>query len=184
MKVIFLDIDGVLNSDAMLKRKPYPNCHGLTGIDKYAVKKLKAIVEATDAKIVLTSSWKKSFDIFKRNNYKVIYSYIIEHGFYYVEELEFAGVFGKYLSNKLYEEKLKVFDTTSKAEYGNSDKRGTGILNYIKENQVDNYVILDDEIFADYREKPEILNHLVLTDFLVGLTDEDVNKAIKILKGE
>lgn len=46
MKVIFLDIDGVLNSK------------GTSTLDDTYISRLKEIVKATDAKIVLSSSWK------------------------------------------------------------------------------------------------------------------------------
>lgn len=178
-KIIFLDIDGVLNSEALCKRKPYPQCHGIFGIDKNAVKLLKQIVDATNAKIVLVSSWKKSFDAFKRRGYKAA-KY---EDFLYTEELESCGILGKYLSNKLYDQKLKVADTTTRYE-GNSCRRGTGILKYLEENPADGYVILDDEQFQDYQGRPAILDHLIQTDYKVGLTEQDVKKAIEILNKE
>ena len=53
MKVIFLDVDGVLNC-----QKTEAKCRGFIGVDSKKVKLLKKIVDATDAKIVLSSSWK------------------------------------------------------------------------------------------------------------------------------
>ena len=43
-------------------------------------------------------------------------------------------------------------------------------------------MILDDTFFDDFIIK-EIEEHLILTDYKVGLTDENVQSAIKILKG-
>ena len=54
MKVIFLDIDGVLNCRSSKSR-----CGCYIGIDNDKVKRLRQIVEATGAEIVLCSSWKK-----------------------------------------------------------------------------------------------------------------------------
>lgn len=54
MKVIFLDIDGVLNTPSSESR-----CGEYIGIDDEKVKKLKQIIEATKAEIVLISTWKK-----------------------------------------------------------------------------------------------------------------------------
>ena len=54
MKVIFLDIDGVLNNEYSKTRAP----SGVIGIDGDKVKRLRKIVESTGAKLVLTSSWK------------------------------------------------------------------------------------------------------------------------------
>ena len=176
-KYIFLDIDGVLNSEEMLNHKPFPKCRGIMGIEKSKVKRLKQIVEATGAEIVLTSSWKKSFDAFKRNGYRVDKSDLND---LWVEELEELGYFGKYLSNKLHDQKLRVSDTTSKYE-GNPNYRGSGILAYLKDHPAEAYVILDDENFRDYQNRQAIQDHLVLTDYMTGLSDDDVEKAIKIL---
>lgn len=179
MKYIFLDVDGVLNSEEMLKHKPYPKCHGLIGIEKSKVKLLKAIIDATGAKIVLTSSWKTSFDAFKRNRYKVIQLEDSDLASFWPDEIAALGYFGKYLSNKLYEQKLRVFDTTTKYEQ-DPNRRGDGILRFLVAHPAESYVILDDETFRDYNKK-EIADHLVLTDFMVGLSTDDVEKAITIL---
>ena len=63
MRVIFLDVDGVLNSDDDFggKRRPNPYVRDddgflYAGICKSHVKSLKKIVEKTGAKIVLVSS--------------------------------------------------------------------------------------------------------------------------------
>lgn len=55
MKIIFLDIDGVLNSDIFWR-----NCKNIDEeIDDEAIKRLQQIVNKTNAVIVLSSSWKK-----------------------------------------------------------------------------------------------------------------------------
>lgn len=163
MKYIFLDVDGVLNSEEMCKHKPFPKCRGMMGIEKSKVKCIKQIVEATGAEIVLTSSWKKSFDTFKRNGYRVVQMEDSDLVNFWAEEIAELGYFGKYLSNKLYEQKLRVYDTTSRYEE-DPNRRGTGILKYLESHPADAYVILDDENFRDYQNRPAILDHLVLTD--------------------
>jgi hypothetical protein len=56
MKVIFLDIDGVLNSlDAIVETGSYG---GFTPIYKKHVEVMKYIIKHTDAKIVISSSWR------------------------------------------------------------------------------------------------------------------------------
>jgi len=61
-KIIFLDIDGVLNSqefylrrmaNTLLLNEDYPLCE----IDPEAIKKLNEIIEITNANVVITSSW-------------------------------------------------------------------------------------------------------------------------------
>ena len=61
-------------------------------------------------------------------------------------------------------------------------RRGAGIKEFLKENPCDGYVILDDFNFDFAEEK--LMEHLVLTDPADGLTEEDADRAIRILKGE
>lgn len=53
MKVIFLDIDGVLNTFASPED---------TRMDEFRLTYLKRIIDATGAKVVLTSSLRKSWN--------------------------------------------------------------------------------------------------------------------------
>lgn len=57
MKVLFLDVDGVLS------KRPYPNCSGSVQYKK--IKILKKIVEKTKCKIVLSSFWRTKEKKFK-----------------------------------------------------------------------------------------------------------------------
>ena len=158
MKVVFLDIDGVLNANEDFggRSKPNPTIGGLMGIAVARVKRLKKIVDATDAKIVLISSWKK-------------------HYVHY-------DMFGKYLRNKLRKEGLEIFDTTLDYEKKKgSYYRGTGIFNWLAvHEEVKEWIVLDDELFDDYDET--IKRHLVKTNWETGLTDELTEKAIEMLK--
>lgn len=61
-KIIFLDFDGVLNTEhyhnyLISQRKPLQDRHGVF-FDPEAVHQLKRIVDATNADIVIESSWK------------------------------------------------------------------------------------------------------------------------------
>lgn len=61
-KIIFLDFDGVLNTEhyqglLQYQGKPWQDEHGAF-FDPKAVKQLKRIIDATDADIVVESSWK------------------------------------------------------------------------------------------------------------------------------
>ncbi len=57
MKIIFLDVDGVLNS---IDSEDHFHC--FIGLDYSGIKLLKEIVDATKAEIVLVSTWKLSWD--------------------------------------------------------------------------------------------------------------------------
>lgn len=54
MKVIFLDVDGVLNNSNTKALTP----GGWMGVSKTLVKRLQRVAAATNAKVVLTSTWK------------------------------------------------------------------------------------------------------------------------------
>lgn len=57
MKVLFLDIDGVVNCKTTQQRH-----RGFIGIDPYLAFLVGKIVLATDCKVVLSSSWRHSQD--------------------------------------------------------------------------------------------------------------------------
>lgn len=54
MKVLFLDIDGVLNHEKTRER-----CLFYTGVDKVLAKRLTDWLEGKDVKIVLSSTWRR-----------------------------------------------------------------------------------------------------------------------------
>ena len=56
MKIVFLDIDGVLNCEGSRSR-----CAGYRGIDDKKAENLAQIVKATGAEIVLVSTWKEEW---------------------------------------------------------------------------------------------------------------------------
>lgn len=63
MKVLFLDIDGVLNSRNYIKRKDVDFDNPSLQIDPDAVVRLNAITKLAGAVIVLTSTWRLAFDM-------------------------------------------------------------------------------------------------------------------------
>ena len=160
MKLIFLDIDGVLNDIDSRSR-----CGIYKGIDDDKVKRLKQIVDATDATIVLTSTWKMEWDRDKTLNTEM----------------------GDYLDRKLKRQKLHIWNKTQ----DDGVHRGQGILNYIEkyyDDTIENWIVLDDEVFCDYEEL-NILPHLIKTSFygndnMGGLQDHHVELAIKLLNKE
>lgn len=153
MKVIFLDVDGVLNNHQ-------------SGIDADMMERLAKIVEKTDAKIVLSSSWKNGW-----NKEKVKWSY------HYI-----------YLNKCLNEYGLEIYDRIP--NYHNL-KRQDEIKIWLKDHpEVTNFVILDDETthLMDFVGK-ELVKTSKLPDGVMlksmdeatGLQDEHVTKAIGIL---
>ena len=159
MKVVFLDVDGVLN---------YESCHDkfgeYLGVVDECVARLAEIVFSCSppAAIVLTSSWKELWDHQPINS----------------KELD---PMAKYLVDKLRKHGLHL---TARTEEKNPMQRGMGIQGWMRKvGNIDGWVVLDDEVFGDYEERG-IMSHLVKTSNGVGLSDRGVEKAIKILRGE
>ena len=156
MKVIFLDVDGVLNDDNSNSKTP----DGWTGIDNSKVLILKEIVKRTNAIIVLTSSWKYEWERVYKDE---------------------QGVGATYLDKKLKRENLFIFDKTKDPVKNDKVLRGHGILNWLKNKSIDGWVVLDDEFFIDYVECG-ITKHLIKTNGSVsGLTNDMVQPAVNIL---
>ena len=154
MKVIFCDVDGVLNNEKTQGHSP----SGYTGVSNDLIRNLRKIVDATDAKIVLSSDWRLVRDD-------------PEHGKDY-----------RYLTRKLYiVGSLTITDHTVDISWS---KRGTEIRQYLSDHpDVTHFAVLDDLPFRDFLNN-ELLCNLVLTNPRKGLTDEDVERAVKILQGE
>ena len=157
-KIIFLDIDGVLNSHTTKD-----TCGFYIGIEDRKVKLLRDIVDATDAKIVLSSTWRIGL-----NNQ----GHRLENNM-------------PYLKNKLAKFGLDIYGYTPEVGI-HRDCRGQEINLWLKahEQEVDQWVVLDDEWFPDFSTYG-IYPHWVRTAFYGdGLTIDDVEDAIRVLNGE
>ena len=177
-RAIFLDIDGVLNcrsTDPALKSRSSFDGGYHYGIDKVRVQRLARIVKATAADIILSSDWK---DYWKPNHHYPPIATLEDWDGYPFP----PGVIGRYLNNHLRKkgDGLKILDKTD--DRGLWKNRGYGILRWLEAHpDYTSFVVIDDNWFNGF----ELLDdHLVLTDYQVGLTDEDVDKAIKILMKE
>lgn len=158
MNIVFLDVDGVLNCDFTKETVTDYSGTQYTGVDDCLVENLAKIIKATNAEIVLTSSWKTCWDVTMPNN-----------------EME---PMAKYLVLKLKKQGLHISGRTIDRENGD---RGYGIRRWLKRfPEVERWIVLDDQIFFDYEEQG-IIPHLIKTDFSCGLTEENVQKAIDFL---
>lgn len=117
MKVIFLDVDGVLNSTSYFEKVGYgSDCN----FDPLCMENLKYLVESTDAYIVVSSDWKRSEQ--KLN--------------LLLEELEKYGLKDRYIGC-----------TPVVEDYNNGairSNRGSEIALYLSNHKCDIFVILDD----------------------------------------
>ena len=162
-RIIFLDIDGVLNTKwwyTQMNRNTPKDKYGYA-FDPKAVANLKRIVEETGADIVISSSW-KSF------------------GFSELEEMwTDRGLPGKLIGitpNSVSDELLLEADIDSIELF---HIRGEEIKEWLTKHgkQVSHYAIIDD---MD-NMLPEQQPHFVHTNPEVGITKEDAEKAIEIL---
>lgn len=154
MKVLFLDIDGVLNSvgSAIYHNRNY--CAGkfeessLLKLDPICCSNLLYILEEVpDLKIVVSSTWRK---------YK-----------------ELLSDFNRILDDLGINTYEKVTGTTPVSEDG---YRGYEIDSYLKDHpEIKDFVILDD----DSDMEPH-MNRLVKTDSRNGLTFADAEKVIEM----
>lgn len=172
MKIIFLDIDGVLT------HKFYEN-HETEDIDVSKVKLLKHIVNETGAKIVLSSSWRESIAGEKIYAYKILENVLKEHGLKIYDETpiiksKFMGINTDITNLHISQIKNLKFDPFT--------RRAGEIFKWLNANKekIDNFIILDDDDF-DF-EFFGYDKHLIKTDYYKGgLNEAHALKAIALL---
>lgn len=160
MKLIFLDIDGVLNSWEYAER------YNEDRVDKYdlwqesldedAIERLNEIVERTGGLVVISSTWRMSFD-----------SATLENA---LMKLGFRGtIIG---STPVLRKSVQVKD-------GRWIHRGYEIENWLNAlgDSVESYVIIDDD--NDMLESQQ--SNFVKTSVEYGLQDKQVERATSIL---
>jgi hypothetical protein len=166
-KVIFLDIDGVLNDDGSNRE------NGVI-IDRRFVKNLRKIVEATGAEIVLSSSWRHGvardalYDFEKDEGLRQLYEAFKEN------QLYIAGA--------------------TPLIYNGPDGRPLEIRTWLtRRPSVNKFVILDDDTFwmwgwlepfvvTTSKVLPHVSERSWLDDRVCGLDEHYVQKAIEILE--
>jgi hypothetical protein len=140
--IIFLDIDGVLNSQEFVDL--LGDQWNMEQVDRKAVERLNRIVEATGAEVVISSTWRccLPFETIRRI-------------------IDLAG--GKVL----------IIDKTPVL----GSPRGGEIQKWLDENPGhERFVILDD-----CEDMVHLWPHLVETTWDLGLLDEHVERAIKVI---
>ena len=164
-KVIFLDIDGVLNDDG------YNRSKGIY-VDPEMVKNLAYIIRNTGADVILSSSWRLGYKKFIENNYQS-------------DEKEYLQLY----------ELLTAEGITVKGCTPLSDKSGSAARPYeIREwlnrfPSIFSYVILDDDTFWDWgflqrnvvTTKIKMTSYHSYSEYTRGLTMSQAKKAVEIL---
>lgn len=153
MKIIFLDIDYVVNCMSTKERAP----SGVIGVEQRLIAYIKEIVDATGAKIVLSSTWRKDWAFNLLN-----------------------GKDWDYLRGEFAKQNLYFFDYTP---IRSDSHRGREIKEWLESTDynVRSYVIIDDEMF-DIKDLHE--GHMVQTSFNDGINPYAVKMAIEILAKE
>lgn len=160
MKVIFLDIDGVLNykkcpwlwsrntGESYLPKKG-DTTGGVLGIDPAKVKLLNKVLIETQAKIVLSSTWRSEE--------------------FWLEILVVNGIPESVILDRTPDLSLKCSEINA--------LRGKEVEKWLAESghAVRKYAILDDN--SDF--SPEQQDNFFKTDWEVGLTEEHADKLIK-----
>jgi histidinol phosphatase-like enzyme len=167
MKYIFLDIDGVLNSTQYCDSDAYKKAtagmsdaevmliaHHLH-LDPDAIKLVNELVRRSGAKVILSSTWRGKYSCAKMTEM------LKSRGAEFEISDATPALFGKVHSSRI--------------------PRGKEIGHFLRmlEEWPEAYVILDDH--------DDMLAHLpytVKTDGRVGLTQADVERALKILIGD
>ena len=155
MKIIFLDIDGVLVTRNSIKYQ-YLNFPDEDEIrfSKKAVKNLNKLIRLTKARIVISSTWRLFHSFEKLQNI--------------FEEQEIKG---------------KIISTTSveKATIEEDIPRGQKITDWLEQNsKVEQYVIIDDDVQADCIQFHPY--NCVETSYKRGFAPEErFNEALAIL---
>lgn len=159
MKVLFLDIDGVLNSTMWLKsiavgERPWPE----SNIDTDAVKLINQIVQRTGAKVVISSSWRHAHSV------AMLRKLFHDCGF----EGEIIGATPDYYA---------VYDDVD--EYYRGGEIQAWLLAHVGEG-IESFAILDyAEEMGDFLDK-----FLVRTTYTLGLRVEHVERVVKLLQKE
>lgn len=162
MKVIFLDVDGVLNSNFWNDIHQREISDG-TLIDAEKVQLLGQLIRSTKAKVVLHSGWKFWFDS-EINPLR-------KEAERLKKMFEEEGIKIESLTPDHTTEEIKINKKFSLVKAGE-------ILSWISEHSsVDRWIVIDD---LDLHNE-EIEKHQIKTDAGIGLTVEDIRKAEQML---
>ena len=151
MKVIFLDIDGVLNN----QNTRTVTFDGWCFVDDYLVARLARLVHETNAKIILSSTWRDGWNR---------------------KDETLNEPFFNQLRDKFKEYKLEIWDALPLPMMS---RRSQAIKKYFETYHgphIDSYVILDD-----WNDMDEFTNHFVWINPRYGIRDEDIIEAKQVL---
>lgn len=151
MKIVFLDIDGVLNHIEMA----YID-HRFPSIDPKAMDRLNMIINETGAKVVISSTWRK------------------RHSVRTFQQLFNSKGFTGEVIDRTPSEQTGSRNGAPSMPYG---PRGDQIQAWLSfEKGVEAFVILDDD-----SDMSEVSDRLVQTSYSTGLLNQHVSDAVSML---
>ena len=155
-KLLFLDVDGVLNSETFIRA--YCLVHGerswrSESLDSAAVRRLNEVIQATGAQIVVSSTWRIGRS---------------------VEELQ-ELLHGKGIVGEIVGKTPRLYRLPS----GEERVRGHEIHEYIRTLSVppSGIAIVDDD-----SDMAHMLPYLVQTSWVTGILDSHISKLVTMLK--
>ena len=183
MKAVFLDIDGVVQPyNSEIRYREFPNAKRIITelsekhqIDyskyhvydvlaayydwnKNAIQRIKTVLDATDSKLIIASNWRSIYEPNKMHDLLEIHDL---GSYWYADNIIIVNKF-RFMNN------FRTYDKIRRDEIKDSLKR----------YPITNFVIVDDMWqLASYFPK----NIVVTKNYM---TEEDMNKCIKILKKE
>ena len=147
-KIIFLDVDGVLNCETTKDRLEQRGTGTrYVGIDNKLLLNFKKIIDATNAKVILSSTWR-------------------DH-----------PQFEDYLKEKLSEIGLNdlIIDKTQSGIRSNA-KRAVEINHWLNDHpEIKDYIVIDD---MTYGGLDTFEDRFIKTHEMIGLSEKDIEKAI------
>ena len=162
MKVLFLDIDGVLNCmcpTPMQDNDWIDLDEWRYGFNPDLVARLRYVIANTDCKIVISSSWRHHIDYAP-----------------YQPGRNWRDVLAEKLRRT--RDEIIVGETPSDSK----GQRGREIAEWLKAHEVETFCVVDDEVVDIL---PYIDNaNVVKTDMTIGLTIEDARRIINVLNGK
>lgn len=158
--LIFLDIDGVLNTHGPID--PEVLC---AGIHPDKINRLNFVLRKTDARIVLSSAWR----------------YLVHNGCMTVKGVDWLlrshGLIGERLIDITRKDTM-IFDPKAEKPVPMDNERGAQIRDWLHNNRHQAPYAVIDDLGISQAGHP-----FVMTDGAVGLTSRDAKQAINLLFG-
>lgn len=160
MNIVFLDFDGCLNSTNNPIREPNWKFAGsYTFLDEILVKRLNRLIEATEAKIVISSSWRTEFSL------EELQEFLIRKGLI-ADVIDITPILPRRFSET------------------KDSKKPLEIRTWLDDHpgEIKRYVIFDD--WSGFLNFDKLSRHFIYVDEIIGITEKNIDQAITIFSGQ